>query len=101
MTLTGYEVQFDKCIICANKLNPEDQIYFSNRKSGFICAQCNPKISDSKALSKNTYLFLETCSHQNFSEADSLQPSSDAHAIAESFAVHILERDLKSGRFIV
>ena len=102
MELSGYGLNFEKCAICSKGLNAEKQIYFSNRKFGFVCSADYPKVSDARAVSQKTHQFLCGCESNSFEIMDLVDvDQKELHSISNSFLNHILERDLKSARFLV
>lgn len=96
----GYTVQFSKCLVCSKGLEPGSGIYFSNRKGGLLCEECASKSADAKRISSELAKALaQPLSYEQWDQGN--MPSSELHNLAESFAKHILERDLNAGKYLL
>jgi DNA repair protein RecO (recombination protein O) len=99
LALNGYALNYDKCAMCGKDLLEE--VYFSNRKSGFVCAECGEKSTDGKRVSKNLYSALTTSPDLDYESLDQQRfDSSELHKLTESFATHILERNLNAAGYL-
>ncbi len=101
LALSGYALTVHSCVLCAKKLT--EDISFSNRKGGFVCKDCALKVSDASRVSEPMYLLIAKhanlkSTQEDFEEIDNgaLEFAGEVHRITESFAKHILERDLNT-----
>ena len=101
LALSGYALTVHSCVLCAKKLT--EDISFSNRKGGFVCKDCALKVSDASRVSEPVYLLIAKhanlkSTQEDFEEIDNgaLEFAGEVHRITESFAKHILERDLNT-----
>ena len=113
LALTGYKVQARDCAICGRALQQQTNLFFSNNKSGFICSDastnCAKKSADAKLASLETYQVLSAAfaSPEGFEAqdhaVDQIQPPQrkELQNLTNSFLEHILERDLKTARYLV
>jgi|GEM_PF-1592346 len=111
LALTGYKVDPKICVVCSRPLNSENPIFFSNRKSGFVCHLCAPKVSDLKKINLKIYQFFAEATEnpEDFVAQDHLFSDqqnradlrSEVQTLASSFIEFILERELKSARYLV
>ena len=126
LALTGYAVNAEACTICGRTLvsfasvgaaspaNPTaSQTFFSNRKSGFLCGDCAGKTADARQVSPEVFAAIQAAiaGPEDFESQDLMFASrapqnqssqkSELAALSNSFIEHILERDLKSARYLV
>lgn len=131
LALVGYGINLKFCAVCGDRLADSggdgggdggadasgggpagasagagvatSQQYFSGRLCGFVCANCaRTKVYDHKKIPEAAYSFLLDNFDLDFDNQDTNpRISSQLHYVAESFATHILERDLKSSRFLL
>jgi DNA repair protein RecO (recombination protein O) len=101
LAFSGYELDFKKCLLCGKSLQSEKDIFFSNRKGGFLCASCSKKVSDAQLLNKQSYSALCLVGMHNFEKQDLQPKTAELYSFSKSFAEHVLERDLKAGSFLV
>lgn len=101
LALSGYALTVHSCVLCGKKLSGD--ISFSNRKGGFVCKDCALKVSDSSRVSQPVYLLIAKHANlqskqKDFEEIDTEASgfAGEVHRITESFAKHILERDLNT-----
>ncbi|TSC66094.1 MAG: DNA repair protein RecO (recombination protein O) [Candidatus Doudnabacteria bacterium Gr01-1014_77] len=101
LALSGYRLSIENCVVCGKVLSKD--ISFSNRRSGFVCKGCALKVSDAFVVSDMTYLLIAKHANKQSKQADyasidaeSGDLSGEVHRIVESFAKHILERDLNA-----
>lgn len=112
LALTGYEVNFGNCVVCGKPLTDSKQIFFSNRKGGFVDSDCATKVSDAKLVSQSVFELLNkqasllsqqinASDYAAFDQQAQTVPQKELIGLSKAFAEHMLERDLKSGRFMV
>ena len=111
LALNGYQINLKNCAACGKDLvdiksgEPDkstEQIYFSNHKGGFICEACAVKISDSLKVGGDVYGVFSAIAAEDFEAQDKVKVDKhELQQLAKSFIEYILERDLKSRRFIV
>jgi len=100
--LTGYKVQTAACALCGKELPFETEFFFSNRKGGFLCADCAKKTADAKPVRPEIYRAFASLAPDDFSAQDHANlPQKELQALSREFIQHILERDLKSFRYLV
>lgn len=100
LALTGYSLTFDICAICGKDLSAGN-IFFSSRKGGFVCQSCSGKIADAQSVSLPIYQFLKQLNGKEYYEIDQAKLSPKAlHAFVDSFATHILERNLNASKYL-
>lgn len=111
---TGYALTFEKCAVCGKALGELDQnttaegIYFSNRKGSFVCAVCSSKISDAQLIPAELFNFLKNSDSKTYEQLDQIgqiqlaaeQLQKQLHAFVDSFASHILERNLNASKYL-
>lgn len=108
MSLIGYKPQFKTCAVCGRDLATEfnspdaEPVYFSNSKGGVLCNSDGIRSVDAQQLNPEIYRFLLNYETLGFDGADQQKlPGDQLHSLASSFVKYILERDLKSGRYLV
>lgn len=108
MALIGYQAELKKCAVCGKNLAASfnsaeaEDVYFSNSKGGVLCEVDGVKGSDAKMLNPEIYRFLLNFDTLGFAGADQQElPGDQLHSLVSSFVTYILERDLKSGRYLV
>lgn len=101
LALSGYALTVHSCVLCAKKLVGD--ISFSNRKGGFVCKDCALKTSDASRVSSPVYSLIAKHANlqskqKDYEEIDreASEFAGEVHRITESFAKHILERDLNT-----
>lgn len=96
----GYTVQFSKCLVCSKNLELNSNLHFSNRKGGLLCAECASRSADTKKVSTELAKALAQPLVYEQWDGDNM-PGPELHNLAESFAKHILERDLNAGKYLL
>jgi DNA repair protein RecO (recombination protein O) len=101
LAVSGYALDFKNCVICGKDLAAEQKIFFSNRKSGFVCAADAAGVSDAGVISNSIYSALASNRHDDFDQLDRLDLSkTELRRLAQSFAEHILERNLNAADYL-
>jgi DNA repair protein RecO (recombination protein O) len=102
LALSGYELQFDRCVVCDRSLQNSDQIAFSNYKSGFLCSEHQRATSDSVVIRPELWDVLRRSTIESYEEVDSSGVTlNEIQSFANSFVTHILERNLNLGKYMV
>jgi len=67
MALSGFAIEFNKCLKCGCEIN-EEQIHFSNSKGGVICCECNGSVVGTVLMHHKVRDFLKTLEQTEFSK---------------------------------
>ncbi|MDB4940414.1 MAG: repair protein RecO [Candidatus Doudnabacteria bacterium] len=107
LALNGYALSYNKCAICGKDLiqSSEDsaaqQLFFSNRKSGFVCSDCVEKVTDAQNVSIVLYKALSDAKSIDFKQIDrSNLDLKELRKLTESFLTYILERNLNTPSYL-
>jgi DNA repair protein RecO (recombination protein O) len=104
LALNGYALSYNTCIFCSKNLNTSEEVtdlYFSNRKGGFVCSDCSGKVVDAKKVSADIYQLLFDSDNLSFDEIDQRGLKlTELRKLSESFIVHILERNLNTSSYL-
>lgn len=98
----GYEAQLYHCVECREKLMP-DNLYFSVTLGGILCSNHRQNDPGASLISSETIKLLRvTSSDLNLLAKINLNPdiSLQYKNITESFSQHILDKQLKSLKFL-
>ncbi|MEK7652225.1 MAG: DNA repair protein RecO [Patescibacteria group bacterium] len=101
LSLSGYALSVENCVVCGKALSKD--LSFSNRRGGFVCKDSALKVSDAFVVSDMVYSVIAKYANKQSKQADyaSIDEQTgdlagEIHRIVESFAKHILERDLNA-----
>ena len=104
LDLSGYGLDLTHCLSCRRKLLSSQS--FSKDKGGFLCSDCAVKTTDTMTVSAALLKYLLAVYKLPFEQIDLFGSENSVdlgqlHDLSNSFAVHILERNLNAGQYIV
>ncbi len=101
LAANGYALDFEKCVVCSQELVSTTNLGFSNRKNGFLCSNCVVAVGDATPIGHEIYKALAEGRDGNFDQIDTSSIDlKNLHRLTNSFAEHILERNLNSGAYL-
>jgi len=103
VSLLGYSPQLYECIQCERKIEPKIN-YFSAKLGGILCPRCLQYDKKAQKIGPNPIKVLRIMQNQGFEKIKKLKLKSDliyqVNSITKSFLESILEKELKSERFM-
>lgn len=104
LSILGHTPELNDCVKCHDKINP-DNIYFSNTLGGLLCDRCRKSDLGSIRISVQAIKIMRLFNIQNIGVLDKLAIDDkigiELNNIIINFAQYILEKPIKSLRFIV
>ena len=99
----GFSPELSSCVHCQQKLTP-DQNFWDGIEGGVICASCQNKFSHGKEIDNDIIKILRLIFAPDFSISSKIAISDkqkkQTENILEDFVENILERELKSKKFM-
>lgn len=101
--LAGFRPELYYCVHCKEKVREEEN-FWDRKEGGVICGSCQKNFKHGKTVSNNLIKLLRFVEKANFNEIDKLKLSNEIEAEADGilseYISHILEKELKSERFM-
>lgn len=103
LEIVGFKPELYSCVHCKKKILPEE-IYWDDKEGGVICSDCQEIYQHGRSISLNTLKLLRYLIQQSFSNINCLKIenkySEEADEIISDYIKNIIERELKSKKFI-
>lgn len=103
LDLLGYRPQLMRCANCGEEIRAVDQ-YFSAVQGGVLCPRCGAGLPGVQAISVEALKYLRHFQRSTFPEAQRARPQpevrEETEKIIQGYITYLLERELKSPRFL-
>ncbi|MBR6163622.1 DNA repair protein RecO [bacterium] len=66
MSISGYSIEFDRCVKCSSELKEGEALYFSVKSGGIICPHCLNQGETVQKMHDKLRLFLKTLTETDF-----------------------------------
>ncbi len=104
LSLTGYQPELGRCVICKSEVNGKEEHCFSLRRGGIVCVKCSKGSSNQPRLSGGTIKMLQRAQTIELSKVKRLYFSprarEESREILPPFIEYRIEKSLKSLRFL-
>lgn len=101
--LLGYRPQLMHCANCGEEIRPVAQ-YFSAFQGGVLCPRCGAGLPGVQEISVEALKYLRHFQRSSFPEAQRARPApqvrEETERIIQGYVTYLLERELKSPRFL-
>lgn len=66
MSISGYSIEFDRCVKCSSEPEEDENLYFSVKSGGIICSECIKPGEMTYKMPDKIRLFLKTLGETDF-----------------------------------
>ncbi|MEA3459269.1 MAG: DNA repair protein RecO [Chloroflexota bacterium] len=103
LALVGYRPQLFRCVECGANIGLDGN-FFSPAKGGVLCPRCGEGETGTEGISAGALKVLRFLQTRDYDLCRKVHPSPELHAdleaLVQRYIVYILERNLKSAKFL-